>query len=1169
MYLKSIKLAGFKSFVDPTHIAIRGNMSAIVGPNGCGKSNVVDAVRWVIGEMSAKQLRGESMSDVIFNGTSQRKPVGKASIELHFDNTDGRMGGEYAQYAEIAVRRELEREGQSTYFINSTPVRRRDVIDLFLGTGLGPRSYAIIEQGMVSHVVEAKADELRVFVEEAAGISKYKDRRRETETRMRHTQENLDRLNDIREELGKQLNNLKRQSNAAERYKVYKQEERLLGAQIKALQWKALDAQLVEQDQLINQQNLVRDEKQSEARHIETGIEKIRLDITQADEHRAGVQKNYYALGADIARLEQQIKDAQEQTKQWQSDLQRTESLLEELTTTTFECQEQIDTLTTEVERLQPQASDIDEIAETKETALTQAETQMTQWQEAWESFQANASQTASQHQVMQTKAEHHQQQVDHLSRRHQELQTRLQQLQHRELQTEIAPLLSQAKLLNEKLSEAKEKLNLYAESIVEKRKANYAAHEALQQDRRAAQLLEARMASLEALQQAALNAGDETSNRWAAEQGLLQHSRLGQKLQVNSGWELAVETVLGGYFDAICVEDVNDFVDRLAAAPAGRFTLLEKTLSSVDSAHNTLAGQVNSDWPLQQWLADIYIADSLAEAKQRRDQLQEHQSIITRDGVWLGRHWMRVCKQQDEQSSFLLRQQQIQQLQIEIDAKQKALQQQEATLKENENKLQQLEAERDALHRTYQVLSSDTTEIQSNLSAKQTHLTDIEREQRNLENNFAECERQLAQTKQALTESQAKLVQLAALQQTQTQQRETMIQQRDHYREQLKQCREEATQARKQADELQIRLNANEDQLALLKQTVARDQRQLEQLQERQQTLTANLSAGDTPVEGYQAELQTQLTKRLTIETQLHEAEHVLESANQQQRILENQRNNINKLLHEIQAKIEELRMQRQTISVRQITTQEQLSEADFELQTVIAELPAEITIESGTAELEKVMQRLQRLGPINLAAIEEFETTNERKTYLDAQHADLTEALTLLQDAIRKIDKETRTKFKETYDQLNERFQALFPKIFGGGSATLEMTEDDLLSTGISVRAHPPGKRNVHVQMLSGGEKALTAIALVFALFQLNPAPFCVLDEVDAPLDDNNVGRFSQLVKDMSKDVQFLVISHNKVTISAADYLMGVTMQEPGVSRLVSVDMREAMAMVETAAE
>jgi chromosome segregation protein len=1168
MYLKSIKLAGFKSFVDPTNITIRGNMSAIVGPNGCGKSNVVDAVRWVIGEMSAKQLRGESMTDVIFNGTSQRKPVGKASIELQFDNSDGRMGGEYAKYAEIAVRRELERDGQSSYFLNGVHVRRRDVIDLFLGTGLGPRSYAIIEQGVVSKVVEAKPEELRIFVEEAAGISKYKERRRETETRMRHTQENLDRLNDIREELGKQLNHLKRQSNAAERYKVYKQEERLLSAQIKALQWKALDAQLLEQDQLINQQNLVRDEKQAEASHIETQIEKIRLDIIQADEHRGGVQKNYYALGADIARLEQQIKDAQEQTKQWQSDLQNTESLLEELSNNTFECQAQIDTLTAEVERLQPQASDIEEIAETKEAALTQAEIEMTQWQESWENFQAQASQTASQNQVMHTKVEHYQQQVDNLSRRHQELQSRLQQLQHSELQTEIAPLLSQAKVLNEKLAEAKEKLNLYAESIVEKRKANYAAHEELQQNRRACQLSEARLASLEALQQAALNAGDEASNRWTAEQGLLQHSRLGQKLQVNKGWELAVETVLSGYFDAICVEDMNELIDRLAAAPAGRFTLIEKTSSSTNQTQNTLAAQVNSDWPLQQWLADIYIADSLTEAKQRRAQLQNHQSIITREGVWLGRNWMRVCKQQDEQNSFLLRQQQIQHLQTEIDAQQKTLQQQEATLKENENKLQQLEAERDALHKTYQELSTDTTEIQSNLSAKQTHLTDVEREQRNLQNNFAECERQLAQTKQALAESQTKLAQLTALQQEHAQQRENMIQKRDQCREHLKQCREVATQARKQADELQIRLNANEDQLTLLKQTVARDQRQIEQLQERQQTLTANLSSGDTPVEAYNAELQVQLTKRLAIETELHEAERILEAVNQQQRTLETQRNTISKLLQEIQMQIEELRMQRQTISVRQITTQEQLNEADFDLQKLIAELPAETTAESCTLELEKVMQRLQRLGPINLAAIEEFETTNERKTYLDKQHADLTEALTLLQDAIRKIDKETRTKFRETYDQLNEKFQALFPKIFGGGSATLEMTEDDLLATGIVVRAHPPGKRNVHVHMLSGGEKALTAIALVFALFQLNPAPFCILDEVDAPLDDNNVGRFSRLVKEMSKDVQFLVISHNKVTIEAADYLMGVTMQEPGVSRLVSVDMREAMAMVETAA-
>ncbi len=423
MYLKTIKLAGFKSFVDPTLIPIRGSMNAIVGPNGCGKSNVVDAVRWVIGETSAKQLRGQSMSDVIFNGTTSRKPVGKASIELHFDNSEGRIGGEYAKYGEIAIRREVERDGQSNYFINGAHVRRRDVVDVFLGTGLGPRSYAIVEQGMISNLIEAKPEELRVYIEEAAGISKYKERRRETESRMRHTQENLDRVNDIAEELAKQLRHLKRQANAAERYKAYKQEERALGAQFKVLQWKALDHKLSEHDQAINQKNTRREEKQSEQHRIETEIEKMREQLTDVNEKHNAVQKRYYGLGADIARLEQRIKDTQEKIHQWQSELEENENVWEELQNNTAECEAQITELETELEHLKPRSSDIHSAAAEASKELAQAESNMARWQEAWEAFQAETSQTMSQLEVMRTKREHCERQLTDLEKSKQQLQ--------------------------------------------------------------------------------------------------------------------------------------------------------------------------------------------------------------------------------------------------------------------------------------------------------------------------------------------------------------------------------------------------------------------------------------------------------------------------------------------------------------------------------------------------------------------------------------------------------------------------------------------------------------------------------------------------------------------------------------------------------------------------
>ncbi|WP_040939564.1 chromosome segregation protein SMC [Coxiella burnetii] len=1168
MYLKTIKLAGFKSFVDPTLIPIRGSMNAIVGPNGCGKSNVVDAVRWVIGETSAKQLRGQSMSDVIFNGTTSRKPVGKASIELHFDNSEGRIGGEYAKYGEIAIRREVERDGQSNYFINGAHVRRRDVVDVFLGTGLGPRSYAIVEQGMISNLIEAKPEELRVYIEEAAGISKYKERRRETESRMRHTQENLDRVNDIAEELAKQLRHLKRQANAAERYKAYKQEERALGAQFKVLQWKALDHKLSEHDQAINQKNTRREEKQSEQHRIETEIEKMREQLTDVNEKHNAVQKRYYGLGADIARLEQRIKDTQEKIHQWQSELEENENVWEELQNNTAECEAQITELETELEHLKPRSSDIHSAAAEASKELAQAESNMARWQEAWEAFQAETSQTMSQLEVMRTKREHCERQLTDLEKSKQQLQQNLKQLQLDQLLNEIAPLSSQSELLNAELSDSQSKLQSLAETIASRRDANQTTREELQTQRRELQALEARAASLEALQKAALGESDGKFSEWLSSQQLKENPRLGQKLVVNPGWEIAVETVLSGFFDAVCVDAALPFLTDLTTVSEGRVTLVEKksvSASAFDKAP-TLASQVKSEWPFQQWLAGIYIADTLDQAKQLQSSLQENESVITKEGLWLGPHWARISKLQDApQSGFLLREQQLKQLKANILGQQKKCDEQEALLKSGEQQLNQLETDRDTLLQTYQKLNAEATTVQSALSTKQAQLDNAQQQQTRLKIGLNECEQQIEQCQQQLTLIKNKASSLDDSQGLLATRREEMIRERDHYRTQLIELREKAHQKRKEADELEIRLASNEDQLSLLRQTVARDQRQLKQLTERREMLSQYLSEGDKPLEELNEKLQTQLEQRLILETELREVEKELEEANQLLRHLEEKRVSTQKALNEAQAQLEELRMQRQTVSVRQTTIKEQLSENDFDLEQVMAELPEEATIESWQEKLDQLVERIQRMGPINLAAIEEYESVNERKNYLDKQHADLTEALEILKNAIHKIDRETRAKFQETYDQVNQQFQSLFPRIFGGGRATLEMTDTDLLTAGVIVRAQPPGKRNVTIHMLSGGEKALTAVALVFSLFQLNPAPFCILDEVDAPLDDINVGRFCQLVKEMSKEVQFLVISHNKVTIEMADYLMGVTMQEPGVSRIVSVNMQEAIGLVE----
>lgn len=1170
MYLKNIKLAGFKSFVDPTTIPISGSLSAIVGPNGCGKSNIVDAIRWVIGETSAKQLRGQTMSDVIFNGTSARKPVGRASIELHFDNSAGKIAGEYAKYAEIAIRREVGRDGQSGYFVNGTQVRRRDVVDVFLGTGLGSRSYAIIEQGMISSLIEAKPEQLRVYIEEAAGISKYRERRRETETRMRHTQENLDRINDIREELAKQLRRLKRQANAAERYKVHKQEERLLAAQIKALQWQAFEKELQHQDKLINDQDLLREEQRAEQRHVETGIERARVQQTEATETQNEVQKRYYGLGADIARLEQRIKDTQEQTQQWQKEFEENEGLWQELSDNAEECQTQITTLEAELERLNPQTTDVQAVADAAQQALAKAEADMNRWQEQWDAFQEEASQAASQVEVSRTKIEHYQQQLNDLKNRAHQSQENLDQLQLDNLRAEIAPLGEQSNELNQQLDTAKTKLQNYAEQIAAQRQTNYSANDQLQGTRRDLQALEARSVSLEALQKTALGHNDEQANAWLSKHDLKTHSRLAQHVRVNAGWELAVETVFSSYFDAVCVGDLDKYINAMTELSQGNVTLLEKPKSSPEKSSSgapTLADQVESDWLFHQWLTEIYIADDLAEAKRLRTQLSGHESVITRDGVWLGANWIRVCKPADAEEGVLVRKQQLEELTRQIASQQEKLNAAETALSQGEATLNQLETERDADHQAYQALSTESMDVQKQLSAKQTHLDDAEQRQTRLQQALASCQQQVESTDNELQAAQTQLQTLMNQQQSHATRREQLTEERDQFRGALENQRAETQRKQQQADELEIRLAANQDQLTLLRQTVQRDERQLKQLGERREVLSENLADTDTPLESMNKELQGQLDKRLSVERELRSAEQQVESNNQKLKSLETQRNALQDQLGNFQEKLEELRMQRREITVRQATIKEQLNEVDLMLEAIVAELPEEAEIKAWEERLDQVAQQIQRLGPINLAAIEEYDTTSERKDYLDKQEADLTEALSILETAIRKIDRESREKFRNTFDRINNEFQKIFPRIFGGGRAYLDLTDDDLLTTGVLVRAQPPGKRNVTIHMLSGGEKALTAISLVFAMFQLNPAPFCILDEVDAPLDDINVGRFCQLVKEMAKETQFLVISHNKVTIEMADHLMGVTMQEPGVSRIVSVDMQKAMEMVEAA--
>ncbi len=1167
MNLKSIKLVGFKSFVDHTVIPMTGHLTGIVGPNGCGKSNVVDAIRWVIGETSAKQLRGQSMADVIFNGTSSRKPVSKASVELIFDNSDNRLVGEYARFSEISVRREVHREGQSQYLLNGASCRRRDIIDVFLGTGLGSRSYAIVEQGMISQLIEAKPDEMRMHLEEVAGISKYKERRRETETRMRHTQENLDRLNDLNEELSKQLRHLKRQAEAAEKYTELKQQERTLQAEIKVLQWQILEKQAISQQGQLTRYELQQEEYVAQLRQIETHLEKIRLQQVELNSERNESQKNYYGFGAEVARLEQRIAHNQEQINHWKKELVEVESLYQELEGHTEEQRQNMLELDELLMALQPQATEAKAVAQESGQSLLIAEQQMQLWQQGWDTFQTHASQFAERIAALKTNLQHYQQQEVTLQKRNAELHERQQQLPLMALTAEIEPLITEVDERRSQLESLASHLEQISASLQSQRLQNTDIQRLINQQRQDFQNLQARFASLEALQKSALGLHDDHTKQWLSAHSITDRPRLAQVLQVNPGWELAVETVLGGYFDAVCLQDINEFIEPMTQITRGRLTLIDHQNLTEVASHPlpSLAAQIQSQWPVYEWLSGIYTAEHLADALRLRSQLAEGESIITRDGIWLGKNWVRITKAVNKDSGILVREQELKHLTQEIEQAKLKLQISLKQLEQGEEQLHELEEQRDLQHRAYKHVSSSLTEVQTRLSAKQSRFNELHHQQQRLAREISESEHAIKNLQNLLERTKAEFEQSSLAQQQQVQQREVLISQRDQYQQVLKEIRHQTEQKRQAADELAVRLAASENQLALLKQSSLRDQRQRQQLSERRELLIANLEEVIEPLADLREQLQFQLSSRLAIEQELRLIEERLLNYHHQFDESSKAQQDTNEKLTVTSHQLQNLQMERQAVITRQTTIQEQLLEQNLQLMDLLAALPANANINEWEKQLATISARIGRLGSINLAAIDECQAVSERKIYLDKQQADLNEALDILKSAIAKIDRETRTKFQETFTTVNQHFQDLFPQIFGGGKASLELSEEDGLTAGVIVKAQPPGKRNATIYMLSGGEKALTAIALVFSMFKLNPAPFCVLDEVDAPLDDVNVGRFCHLVKEMAKTTQFIIISHNKVTISMSDRLMGVTMQEAGVSRIVSVNVAEAVAMAE----
>ena len=1175
MRLSKIKIAGFKSFVDPTNIPMPSNLIGVVGPNGCGKSNVIDAVRWVMGESSAKHLRGDSMADVIFNGSTSRKPVGQATVELLFDNSDGTIGGEFASFNEISVRRTVSRDGQSQYFLNGTRCRRRDVTGIFLGTGLGPRSYSIIEQGMISRLIEARPEDLRVFLEEAAGISKYKERRKETETRIRHTRENMERLTDLRDELGKQLDRLQRQSKTAEKYKELKDEERLLKGQLTALRWRGMDVQATERESQIREQEVNYEAAVAQQRAIEAEIEKLRDGHVESTEVFNEVQGRFYSVGGDIARLEQSIQHASERRTEQQHELQTAERAWIESETHLAADRQKIEELTQSLEEVQPRLEETGARQEASQAALAEAEQSMHDWQTNWDDFNQRSAEPARTADVESARIQSLEQQfIQH--------ETRIKRLQEEQrvhstvdLEREITERQAKEEESGLQAAALQERLQGHLQSIQNTRDTTHQLSAQLNEQRGQLQSMKGRHSSLEALQQAALGKTEGEVAQWLSDNRLNEAQRLAQGLKVAAGWERAVECVLGFHLEAVCVDGMDTAAGSLAGLQKGAVALFdiapldsimasEQMFAATGDLATALSSYVEAPWSLDAVLAGVYAVDTADAALALRARLAAHESIITTEGLWIGPNWLRLARDADDKAGVLQREQELKELAHAIESLSNEVEEAEAQQGEGREQLKRLEEERETVQRELHLASKAQAEVQAQLSGRQARLEQIRNRSANIQKEIAELDSHTAQNQDDTQIARERLSEAMELMETLAQQRETLTQQRDELRARLDEARNAARSDRDVSHEITLKSRTMSTELTSTKQSLERMERQLTQVGERRESLQAALAESEAPVAAMKEELEQLLEARLQVEEELSEARRKVEELEHGMRTQDQERHSVERSTQEIRSALEQTRMAWQELKVRRQTLVEQLSETNYKLEELFESLPEGAEEESWVEQVERMATRIQRLGPINLAAIEEYKTEAERKEYLDAQNSDLEEALETLENAIRKIDRETRTRFKETYEKVNSGFKELFPRLFGGGHAYLELTGDDLLDTGVTVMARPPGKRNSTIHLLSGGEKALTAVALVFSIFQLNPAPFCMLDEVDAPLDDANVGRFCAMVKEMSEKVQFVVITHNKITMEMAHQLNGVTMHEPGVSRLVSVDVDEAEMLV-----
>ena len=1177
MRLKQINLAGFKSFVDPTHIPVPGQLVGVVGPNGCGKSNIIDAVRWVLGETSAKHLRGATMQDVLFNGSGNRKPVNRASVELVFDNSLCKAAGQWSEYAEISVKRVLERDGDSSYYVNNLHVRRRDVADIFLGTGLGSRAYAIIEQGMISRVIEARPEELRVFLEEAAGVSKYRERRRETELRLRDTRENLARVDDIRQELDKQLAHLQDQAEVATRYHAL--QEQVTGTQ-HLLWFVRRQESAVTRARHAREVERLGNELEAETarlRDAERRLEELRNQHYRVGDEVHAAQGALYETNGEIARLEQQIAHIRENRSRVEqqigglgSQLQATESTLGQSQTSLALWHEEHARAEARIAACEARVAEDQEKLPAAEDAWRTAGGRRDELQQAM-------GRTEQARQVERTKLEHAARILERLTARNARLHEEWNALEKPDtdaldiLQGQVAELEARLSERREALA-AKEQELPRLEQALEQRSA--AVDSALQ----GITAIEARIDALQQLQDRLAHGSG--MDEWIAERGLDGAARLWQAISIEAGYEDALEAVLRERLNAIPLQGLAACASWSGNVPPGKLTVAETETGGGDRGFSAapvpartvpLVQFVTCRDPgltavLHEWLDGVFVVDDLATGLALRERLTAGSLLVSRDGCLLTRYSLTFHAPDSELHGVLSRQREIEALAVEVAEKKTQLQMLRAAADQQSSVIA---AEKNLLGE----LRVTVTGLQQQHHAAQVESVRLTEQIQRLTQRSAQIEAELAEiAEQSAGETAQRDAAAASLARFDDEashyagELETAIDLYQSAQLALEEQRQSAQQADRDLQEAVFQGKTSLGKIAEVERTIAAATAAMERLQQNLQAEQEALSRLDeTP---WQAQLQQLLVVRGEREQALLQARDALESTETRLREVEQERMVAEQKLEPLRERINEVRLKEQEARINEEQYAQQLLEAGADEARLAQDLEKGTRSGALQSEINRMTEEIRSLGAVNLAALEELESARERKSYLDAQSADLTSAMSTLEDAIRRIDRETRERLQSTFDEVNGHFSNMFPTLFGGGNARLVLTGEEILDCGVQVIAQPPGKKNSSIHLLSGGEKALTAMALVFSIFHLNPAPFCMLDEVDAPLDDHNTGRFCELVRKMSEQSQFIFISHNKITMEIANQLLGITMQEPGVSRVVAVDIDEAMQLTEKAA-